>query len=178
MMRIEKRTFKMLFILIIIIILLGCCIIGLQNPEKYTFVLLPSKYLVLALSGIGIVVIPYVCNFLIRLIFSKTAFFEINKKGIYNGLGFTKKKQIEWECIKEIDIINYQGISRIRIKVFDNEPFIENTDFIKKIILKQTINELSTPILIDNVYLKCSFEELSKMVLSSWEKYKSDLGEV
>jgi hypothetical protein len=171
-MRIEKKTFKIITILIIVIILLLCCIIAIQNPEKYTFVLLPSKYLVIILSTLGIIAILYLCNFLIRLIFNKNAFFEINEIGIYNGLGFTKKKQIDWKFIKEIDTVNYQGILRIRVKVYDNKPFIENTDFITQFILKRTIKELGTPVLLDNVYLKCSFDDLNKLIFDSWDKYK------
>lgn len=171
-MRIEKNIFKMVSILILVIILFVCCLIAVQNPEKYTFILLPSKYLVLCLSIIGMLTIIYFVNFLIRLIFSKKAFFEINEKGIYNGLGFTKKKQILWDNIKELDTINYKGISRIRIQLYNYSPFIDDTDFITKFIIKQTTKDLRTPIIIDNVYLNCTFEELEKAVFESWKKYK------
>lgn len=171
-MRIEKTTFKITLILIIVIILLMCCIIAIQNPSKYTFVFLPSKYLVIILSSLGIITITYFCLFLMKLIFSKKSFFEINECGIYNGLTFIKRKQIDWRSIEDIDIVNYQGILRIRVKVYDNKQFIEKTDFITRFILKQIINELGTPVLIDNVYLKCSFDNLTKLIFNSWEKYK------
>ncbi|MFN1217156.1 STM3941 family protein [Chryseobacterium kwangjuense] len=172
-MKIEKKVFKIVNILIVILILFICCVLAIQHPEKYIFILLPSKYLVLILSIIGIVAIIYLSFFLIRLIFARKAFFEINEKGIHNGLGLTKEKQIEWNNIEEVDIINYKGIQRIRIKLYNYHPFIENTDFITKFILKQTVNDLGTPIIIDNVYLKCSFDELSKIILDSWKKYKN-----
>lgn len=172
-MRIKKKKFKIITILIIVIILLACCVVAIQNPGKYTFVLLPSKYLVIILCVLGIITIPYLCNFLIGLVFNKNAFFEINETGIYNGLGFIKKKQIDWRFIKEIDTVNYQGIFRIRVKVYDNKSFIENTDFITQFILRQIIKELGTPVLLDNIYLNCTFEELEKAVLDGWEKYKS-----
>jgi len=175
-MKIEKRNFKVVSILMLIVILFVWCVITVQNPEKYTFVLLPSKYLVLILSIIGMMAMIYLFIFFIKLIFNKKAFFEINEKGIYNGLGFTKEKQIEWNNIKKVDIINYKGIPRIRINLYNDHPFIENTDFITKFILKQTIKDLGTPIIIDNVYLKCSFDELSKIILESWEKYKNKSG--
>lgn len=171
-MKINKKTFKIVSILVLTAILFVCCVVAIQNPENYTFVLLPSKYLVLILSILGIVTIVYLSNFLIRLIFTKKAFFEINEKGIYNGLGFTKEKQIEWSNIEEVDIINYKGIQRIRVKLYNYRPYIENTDFITRFILKQTVNDLGTPIIIDNVYLKCSFEDLGKIIFEYWEKYK------
>lgn len=171
-MKIERKTFKIVSMLILITILFVCCVIAGLNPEKYTFVLLPSKYLVLILSILGIIAIIYFSIFLIKLIFSHKAFFEISEKGIYNGLGFTKEKKIEWNNIEKVDIINYKGIPRIRVKLYNYEPFIENTDFITKFILKQTVNDLGTPIIIDNVYLKCSFEDLSKIIFDFWGKYK------
>jgi hypothetical protein len=173
-MIIEKKTFKIANILILIIILFVCCVIVVQNPSKYTFALLPSKYLVSILSILGIVTIPYLSNYLIKLIFSKKAFFEINEKGIYNGLSFIKQKQINWENVKSIDVINYQGILRVRIKLNNYDSFIDDADFIAKLILKQTIRELETPILIDNVYLKCSFEMLSKIIFDYYKKYKGN----
>ncbi|PIF47275.1 hypothetical protein CLU96_4325 [Chryseobacterium sp. 52] len=173
-MKINKKSFKIVSILVLVAILFVCCVVAIQNPEKYTFALLPSKYLVATLSILGIITIIYLSKFLIRLISTKNAFFEINEKGIYNGLGFTKEKQIEWNNIEEIDIINYKGIQRIRVKLYNNRPFIENTDFITKFILKQTINDLGTPIIIDNTYLKCSFEDLSGIIFEYWEKYKKE----
>ncbi|QIY90534.1 hypothetical protein [Chryseobacterium gallinarum] len=174
-MRIEKNSFKIVAILLFLTILFVCCIIAVQNPEKYTFVLLPSKYLVFTLSILGIIAIIYLYNFLLKIIFTKKAFFEVNEKGIYNGLGFTKEKLIIWNNIKEIDIINYKGILRVRIKLFNDKPFIENTDFATKFILRQTINDLKTPIIIDSVYLKSSFEVLSKAIFKYWEEYKKSL---
>ncbi|MGC5742977.1 STM3941 family protein [Chryseobacterium sp. NFX27] len=171
-MKIEKNVFKIVTILMLIVALFVWCVITVQNPEKYTFVLLPSKYLVLILSSIGMIAMIYLFNFFIRLIFNKKAFFEINKKGIYNGLGFTKEKKIEWNNIEKVDVINYKGIPRIRVNLYNYRPFIENTDFVTKFILKQTVKDLGTPVIIDNVYLKCSFDELSKRILDSWEKYK------
>lgn len=172
-MRIEKKTFKIVIILMIIAFAFFCCVMGIQNPEKYTFILLPSKYLVIILSILGILVMPYLFVYLYRLLLSKSSYFAIDENGIYNGLSFLKEKNVLWKNIVEIDTIKYQGILRIRIKIKDYNIYLNKLNFFSKYIAEETIKEMGTPILIDNVYLKSDFIDLSNMIFKYWEEYKS-----
>lgn len=172
-MKIEKKTYKIAMILMIIVFAFFCCIVAVQNPEKYTFILLPSKYLVLTFSILGILVMPYLFVYLYRLLLSKSSYFVINENGIYNGLSFLEEKNILWKEVVAIDTVKYQGIFRIRIKMKDYNIYLNKLNFFSKYIAEETIKEMGTPILIDNVYLKSDFIDLSNMIFKYWEEYKT-----
>lgn len=172
-MKIEKKTFKIAMILMIIVFAFFCCIIAVQNPERYIFILLPSKYLVLILSILGILVMPYLFVYFYKLLLSKSSYFAINENGIYNGLSFLKEKNVLWKDVVAIDTVKYQGILRIRIKIKDYNIYLNKLNFFSKYIAEETIKEMGTPILIDNIYLKSDFIDLSNMIFKYWEEYKS-----
>jgi hypothetical protein len=157
-----------------LVILIGaffCGIIAIQNPSKYVSVLAPSEYIVFLLSLLGILFIPYLSVFFIKWIFSKNAFLEIDEKGVYYGLSYSKEKQIYWEEI--VDIVDPENRKSKKIGIIVKNPnrFIKG-DIITKFFLEIEQNNYKTAIHINTYFLSGNFNDIKQSIILYWESYK------
>ncbi|MBC7556631.1 MAG: hypothetical protein H7195_06685 [Chryseobacterium sp.] len=172
-MKIKTNKIQILGLIIIMVVILFCSLVALQNPGKYTYFLFRSKIIVFFLAVLGILLSIYVITYYSKILFKKE-YFGTNREGIYNGCSYLKEKQINWHEIVELNEIKYQGISRIRVKVIDNKKYLKNLNFMTKYIADRTIKDLGTPIIIDSANLDCTFDEIKKLIFDNWKKNKTN----
>lgn len=168
----KQNNFKIICFLIIFITLFSFCIIGLQNPQKYTYFLVPSSKLVAILSIIGIIILPYISTHFIIWLFQKKNGLELNKEGIYNRTYYLKIKFIPWKEIKNISVSDKNTEKRIKILVKEPLKYLEGSDFLTKLFMKIQIKSSGTPIYINSFFLKVSKKELFEILIKKWEKHK------
>jgi hypothetical protein len=105
----------------------------------------------------------------IKKLFNKNAFLKFDEQGIYNGFSIYKDKFIKWEEISQIETIRYNHNNYIGIflkKIKNNEKGI---NFLLYEMNKYT---MGTPHIIFSGDLDCSFEELERLILESYNQSK------
>jgi len=141
----------------------------LRYPSEHTYFLLPTKNTVIIFSIVGIVSCCLAIFLIIKSIFRKDVFLKIDEEGIYNGFFLYNKKLIKWEEISKIETIkyNYNNYIAIFLKETPN-----NEKGISSLFFKMNEKSMGTPYIISSGDLDCSFEELERLILESYNQSK------
>jgi hypothetical protein len=96
----------------------------------------------------------------------------IDKNGIIDSSSVGSVGLIEWGDIKGIRKTNVMSTQFLLIDVYDNDKYIKNAknNFVS-ILLKTNTKTYGTPISISNKALKCSFEELDKIINDQYQSF-------
>ncbi|MBS4040152.1 MAG: hypothetical protein KGZ81_06085 [Flavobacteriales bacterium] len=165
----NKNYFKRIGIIVLMFFVLYILVKFLRYPSEHTYFLLPTKNTVIIFSIVGIVSCCLAIFLIIKSIFRKDVFLKIDEEGIYNGFFLYNKKLIKWEEISKIETIkyNYNNYIAIFLKETPN-----NEKGISSLFFKMNEKSMGTPYIISSGDLDCSFEELERLILESYNQSK------
>jgi hypothetical protein len=165
----NKNYFKRIGIIVLMFSVLYILVKFLRYPSEHTYFLLPTKNTVIIFSIVGIVSCCLAIFLIIKSIFRKDVFLKIDEEGIYNGFFLYNKKLIKWEEISKIETIkyNYNNYIAIFLKETPN-----NEKGISSLFFKMNEKSMGTPYIISSGDLDCSFEELERLILESYNQSK------
>ncbi|MET3034461.1 STM3941 family protein [Chryseobacterium sp. NRRL B-14859] len=161
------RRIAIILLMFVILYFLGFKF--LRYPSEHTYFLLPTENVVIVFSIFGILACLLAIYIVLKNIFRKKAFLKIDEDGIFNGFFLYKKKLVRWEEIAEIKTLRYNNNNYIGLflkEVKNNERGIES------LLFNMNQRSMGTPYIIYYGDLECSFEDLRKTIIDSWEKYK------
>lgn len=166
----NKNYFRRIVIILLMVFTLYILVKFLRYPSGYTYFLLPTKNSVIIFSLVGIVTSVLVIYIILKNSFRKNAFLKITEQGIFNGFFLFDKKNIKWEEISKIETIryNYNNYIAIFLKETPN-----NEKGISSLFFKMNEKSMGTPYIINSGDLDCSFKELEKLILESYNTNKN-----
>lgn len=153
----------------IFVFLFCCCLVAIQNPSKYVYFLLPSPSLVIVLSLLGLITLPYISYHFIGWIFKERYGLEINEKGINNPLYFLKVNFIKWDDIIDVSLSNESNEKRIKIIVKDFDKYLKGSDFLTRFFMNHQLKNGDAVIYINPFFLKADKKELYATILKEWK---------
>lgn len=169
----KKNITKIILFLVIFLVLFCCCLVAILNPSKYVYFLLPSPRLVVILSLLGLLILPYITYHFIGWIFKGKYGLEINEYGINNSLSFLKLKFIQWEDIVGVSLSNESNEKRIKITVKNFSKYIKGSDFLTHFFMNHQVKKEVAVVYINPYFLKADKEELYARILKEWKKYSN-----
>lgn len=157
---------------ILIIVLMFCMLYGLvfkflRYPSEHTYFLLPTKNTVIIFSMIGVVTCFLVLFVITKTLFRRSTILKIDEQGIFNGFSFYKNKFIKWEEISKIETIRYNHNNYIAIFLKET---LNKEKGIYYFLYKMNEKSMGTPHIIFSGDLDCSFEELERLILESYNQ--------
>jgi hypothetical protein len=165
----KKNYTKISLFLTIFIVLFSCCLVAIQNPSKYVYFLLPSPSLVIVLSLLGLLTLPYISYHFIGWILKERYGLEINEKGINNPLYFLKVNFIKWDDIVDVSLSNESNEKRIKIIVKDFDKYLKGSDFLTRFFMNHQLKKGDAVIYINPYFLKADKKELYATILKEWK---------
>jgi hypothetical protein len=161
----NKNYFKRIGIIVLMFFVLYILVKFLRYPSEHTYFLLPTKNVVIIFSIVGIVSCSLVIFLIIKSIFRKDVFLKIDEEGIFNGFSLYSKKLIKWNEISKIETINYNYNNYIAIFLKETS---NNEKGINSLFFKMNEKSMGTPYIITSGDLDCSFKELERLILESY----------
>lgn len=143
----------------------------LRYPSEHTYFLLPTRNSVVVFSILGILGCLLGIYVILKSLLRKDAVLKIDENGIFNGFSFYKNKFIKWEEMAKIESIRYNHNNYIAIFLKEAK---NNEKGINYFLYKMNESSMGTPYIISSGDLDCSFEDLHKIIIDSWEKYKKE----
>jgi hypothetical protein len=167
----NKNYFKRIGIIVLMVFVLYILVKFLRYPSEHTYFLLPTKNTVIIFSIVGIVSCCLAIFLIIKSVFRKDVFLKIDEEGIFNGFFLYNKKLIKWEEISKIETIkyNYNNYIAIFLKETPN-----NEKGISSLFFKMNEKSMGTPYIITSGDLDCSFDELERLILESYNQSKQN----
>lgn len=172
MKNIKKNKKKLVLIITIMILILILGIIAVLNPVKYTSFVFHNGLIICVIGIVGVFVSVYcICEFG-RKLFDKNAMVFIDNKGIVDKVNIVDYPFINWQDTLKIEECNINNIPHLKIFINNPQQYINQKKGFKKWILNFNYKKYQTPILLNSVYLSCSFDNYKKNILASYKEYK------
>ncbi len=151
-----------------------CSILFIINPSHFVSFIIRSEKIIFLIGIIGIIFFGIASIFLFIKLFDSKPGLIISKEGIIDNTNSSSTGLIRW-----IDIINIKqekvmSTRFLLIEVKNPEEYIEKSNKLKSFSLKQNMNTYGTPLTLTSVGLQSSFEDLHRIIIESWEKYKKE----
>ncbi len=163
---------KLIAIILVMSLILGLGIIAIANPGKYVSFIYRNSVIIFIISVIGIIVSSYCIYEFGRKLIKKDAALTINNKGINDGVNVLDYPFIYWKNILNIEECTINNIPHLKVFIDNPHQYINQKVGFKKWVLKLNLKKHHTPILLNAIYLACSFENYKKDVLEDFKKYK------
>lgn len=172
MKRIKKNNIKLCLIVGFMILLLSVSIIALMNPSGYISFIYRNGLIIFIMGIMGVITSLFCIYFFGRKLISKNAVFTINDKGILDGVNILDYPIINWQDIIKIEECNVNNVPHLRILINNPEEYIRQKDGFKRWVLNFNYKKYQTPVLLNSTFLTCSFIELKKSILITYNEYK------
>ncbi len=142
------------------------------KPSQYVNFISRSEINVFIVGILGILLFGICSIYLIIKLFDNKPGLIINEKGIIDNTNSNSLGLILWSDIVMISPIKVASTRLLLVKLKKPEKYIERVNQINKLILRKNIKTYGTPITLTSVILKCSFEELERLILESFNQSK------
>lgn len=173
MKRIKKNNIKLFLIVGFMILLLAVSIIALMNPSDYTSFIYRNGLIIFIIGVLGIIASLFCIYSFGRKLINKNAVFMIDDSGISDGVNILDYPFINWKDIMRIEECSVNNVPHLRVFVNNPEEYIHKKSGLKKWIYNFNYKKYKTPILLNSTFLECSFIELKKNILSTYDEYKN-----
>ncbi len=120
----------------------------------------------------GVVIFGVASVFLFIKLFGNKSGLVINKQGIIDNTNSSSVGLISWSEITKIYKKKVISIEILIIEIKNPEEYIQKANGLKKLGLRQNLKSYGTPITLTSVGLKCSFNELERLILESYNQNK------
>ena len=166
----SKRKLVLLLSAGIGFVFFGCWF--LVNPSNFVNFSTRNEIIVFIAGILGVVVFGVASVFLFIKLFDKKAGLVINNQGIIDNTNSSSMGLISWPEITKIYKKKVISTEILIIEIRNPEEYIQKANGLKKLGLKQNLKSYGTPITLTAVGLKCSFDELERLVLESYNENK------
>lgn len=166
----SKKKLFLALIGSVIFILLGIHII---NPEQFNSSRHRSiEFIRIAgFASVSFFGICFIC--ILFKIFDKKPGLIINENGIIDNSHYGSVGLIDWSEIKGIRTRQIKSTKFLLIDISNPEEFIKKSSWIIALLMKASLKMCGTPLSITSNSLNYNFDDLEKLVLKEWEKYKN-----
>ena len=162
----------------IILLLLGgigfvfFSILFIIKPTDFVNSIIHSQKMIFIAGIAGLIFFGLGIIMLFIKLFDKNPGLIIDEEGIIDNTNSGSVGFIKWSDITEVTTKKIASTELILLQVKNPEEYISKANRLKKLSLKQNINNYGTPITLTSVVLQCSFNELEEIILESYKKYK------
>lgn len=167
--KIKLMSVKVYAILFILLLTFLWSIMVVINPEKFIYILLPNKFVATLIGALGILFIPVVFYYLVKMAFHSKAYFLVDETGIHNGVSPFSKKSIVWESITEIRVFKKQ--KKIGVYVKNDKVYYDSLNPVIKMLIALNFKKFGTPLILDSIYLNCSFDEFENLIIEKYDNF-------
>ncbi|MEN2415568.1 STM3941 family protein [Flavobacterium mesophilum] len=168
----NKRKIFLALIGSIIFIFLGIQFI--LNPEHFVSHSYRNPGFI-KIAGFASIIFSGICLiFLLFKIFDKKPGLIINDNGITDNSHYGSVGLIDWSKIKGIRTRQVMSTKFLLIDVSNPQAFIENSSRFKASLMKANLKMYGTPLSITSNSLNYNFDDLEKLILKEWDKYKKE----
>ncbi|OFM81469.1 hypothetical protein HMPREF2660_05995 [Weeksella sp. HMSC059D05] len=167
----KKNYLKKIAVIAIMIALIYILVTWLKNPTNIQYFLLPTEWSVIIFSLTGIIISILVIYLFSRNFFIKNPLLKIDVEGIYFSFFVFRKKTIEWKEIDKIESIKYNHNNYIAIFLKESQNDEKGINALFYNMNKMTIG---TPYVIYSGDLDCTFSELERLILESYNQSKQN----
>lgn len=144
------------------------------NPDKFVSALFRNVFFIRVAGIVAVLFSGFCLIALIKSFFTKKFNLIINEKGIIDNSSYVSVGMILWNDIISIKSIDVMSTKFLIIHVKDPSKFINSQSSIKKKLLQRSLKTYGTPISISSNTLSHNFDELEKIILKFYNKYKND----
>ncbi|WP_294276682.1 STM3941 family protein [uncultured Chryseobacterium sp.] len=172
MRNIRKNNLKLIAIILVMLLILGLGIIAVINPGRYVSFIYRNSVIIFIIGIISIILSSCCIYEFGRKLIRKDAVLTINNEGINDGVNILDYPFIHWKNILNIEECSINNIPHLKVFIDNPQQYINQKVGFKKWILKLNLKKHRTPILLNAIYLACSFENYKKNVIEDYKKYK------
>lgn len=172
MRNIRKNNLKLIAIILVMLLILGLGIIAIINPGRYVSFIYRNSVIIFIIGIISIILSSCCIYEFGRKLIRKDAVLTINNEGINDGVNILDYPFIYWKNILNIEECSINNIPHLKVFIDNPQQYINQKVGFKKWILKLNLKKHHTPILLNAIYLACSFENYKKNVIEDYKKYK------
>lgn len=163
---------KLIFNLLLGLVLLLASLHMLINPETMISSTFRSIYPLLFAGILGCLFSLPLLSYIIYKLFQQIGVI-INDKGLIDKTSLMSVGFIPWSEISNIRKVTIMSKDFLLIDVKNPEKYIENSkNYIQRILMKWNYKSYRTPITLNEKMLECSFSELERIIIDSFEKNK------
>ena len=166
----SKRKLVLLLSAGIGFVFIGCWFI--VNPSNFVNFSTRNEIIVFITGILEVVVFGLASVFLFIKLFDNKSGLVINKQGIIDNTNSSSMGLISWPEITKIYKKKIISTEILIIEIRNPEEYIQKANGLKKLGLKQNLKSYGTPITLTSVGLQCSFDELERLVLESYNQNK------
>jgi hypothetical protein len=144
----------------------------MAKPSDFINFITRSEIIVFTAGILGVAFFGVASVFLFIKLFDKKPGLVINKEGIIDNTHSSSLGLINWSEITKIYKKKVISTEILIIEIRNPETYIQKANGLKKIGLRQNLKSYGTPITLTSVGLQCSFDELERLVLESYNQSK------
>lgn len=167
----KKKMYKTIVVLIIFLLI---CVLFVFYPNTFTSVIFRSECLIFLIGISGIIFSVLYLYPLISKLFKLKIGLEINENGIINNTEYLNVGLIKWSDVNSIRVKEF-GKGRYLLLDLKNEEeyFNRLNSILFKFYAKFNKVQYGTIVYITHSTLECTFEELEKMIIESYDSCKN-----
>lgn len=136
----------------------------------------PTKLLIV--GSLSVLFFGYVGFWIFKKLFDKAPGLLISKEGIMNNSSGFSKQFIPWTDILSFNIASVQRQTFVNILVRNPEDYMNREkNFIKRKLMKMNLDQFGSVISISPNGLKCSWNELNRILAQKFDEYKAENGQ-
>ena len=170
-MEIQSSKNKLILMLIACVAVVILAIKFSISPEQFTSYRYRSPELIRFFGIASTILCGSACIYFSIKLFDKKPGLIINDIGINDNSSAVSVGLILWKDIVSIRTEKVQSTSLLFIDVYDPEKYIERSNKIQKLLLKQTMRIYGSPISISSIGLKSNFKDLEKLIITEFSKH-------
>jgi len=162
--KIKTNKKKLIFLFFGSIILAFFSLWYILYPSDFVNIITRRKELIYIVGIIGSVVFGISSIWIFFRLFDNKPGLIINEQGIIDNTNTGSIGLIKWQDIIEVRHKRIMSNSIMLIVVKEPQKYLQGVSILKRLSLKQNINNYGTPIALTSVSLDCNFDELEKRV--------------
>ena len=149
-------------------------ILFILYPERFLSFIFFSERLIRNIGYIGGLFFGILSILLFIKLFDKKPGLIIDKEGVTDNTNSSSVGLIRWSEITGITTKKIASTQFILLQVKNPEEYISKAGRLKKLSLRQNLNSYGTPITLTSVGLNCTFSELERLILESYNQSKQN----
>lgn len=167
----KKKMYKSIAVLIIFLLI---CLLFVFYPDTFTSVIFRSKYLIFLIGISGIIFSILYLYPIINKLYKLNIGLEINENGIINNTEYLNLGLIKWSDVNNVRVKEFGNGKFLLLDLKNEDDYLNRLNSIVfKFYAKFNKVQYGTIVHIAHSTLECTFEELEKLVIESYDSSRS-----
>lgn len=149
-------------------------VLFVYTPERFISFLFFNTKIIRLIGLVGILFFAIALIFLIPKFFDKNSGLILNNLGIIDNTTANPVGLILWNDITRIEVKKINSINLVLVYLQNPTDYISKANWINGLGLKNNMRNYGTPVTITSISLDCSFEELERLILESYNQSKKN----